>query len=53
MLVERNMEIAQRHSERNALAHRVDDLERKQHDSDVRMQQLRGWVDDAYTSGEK
>ena len=49
MLVERNMEIAQRQSERNALANRVDNLERKQQDSDIKMQQLKGWVDTSYS----
>jgi hypothetical protein len=46
MLVERNMEIAQRQAERNTLSTRVDNLERKQNDSDIKMQQLKGWVND-------
>ena len=44
MVVERNMELAQRQSERNALVNRVDKLERKQDDSDIKVQQLKGWV---------
>nr|KAG5714870.1 hypothetical protein BaRGS_000358 [Batillaria attramentaria] len=44
MLVERNMELAHRQSERKALVHRVDNLERKQNDSDIKVQQLKNWV---------
>lgn len=49
MVVERNMELAQRQSERNALVNRVDMLERKQNDSDIKVQQLKGWVDNVHS----
>ncbi|KAL8624240.1 hypothetical protein ACOMHN_027546 [Nucella lapillus] len=49
LMVEQNMDMTQRQSERHVLKDRVEHLERKQNDSDIKVQQLKGWVEDVYT----
>ncbi|XP_067672133.1 uncharacterized protein [Haliotis asinina] len=48
MLVERNMEVTNRKSEKTVLTSRLEKMEKKQLDSDLKVKQLQGWVDDIY-----
>ncbi|XP_046352884.2 myosin-2 heavy chain-like [Haliotis rufescens] len=48
MLVERNMEVTNRKTEKTVLTSRLEKMEKKQVDSDIKVKQLQGWVDDIY-----
>ena len=47
MLVERNIEVTNRKTEKNVLTSRLENLERKQKDSEIKVKQLQGWVSGA------
>ncbi|XP_041363606.1 girdin-like [Gigantopelta aegis] len=47
LLVERNIEVTNKKTEKHVLTSRLENLERKQKDSEIKVKQLQGWVSGA------